>query len=185
MKLPANIKETKRLKKERRKRVSDSTEATLVVVAMSVYYIGTGPRTSALVIQCKTANQLIVDEYQVKRWTLRIMRKRLTQGEAYFFSRHVLLNRRRLDARSAARDPRPSLTHDAPEECVDGAGLAIDASRGVVAKRVEVDASSGHYFSFFLPFSCPCIGRRLCERVGWCKLQKNVDSFLSCLGATG
>lgn len=85
-----------------------------------------------------------------------------------FFSRHVLLNGRRLDARSAARDPRPSLTHNAPEECVDGGGLGIDASRGVITIRVEVDASSSHCFFFYL--TCSCIGRRLYDRVGGCKL---------------
>jgi hypothetical protein len=63
------------------------------------------------------------------------------------FSRRLLLNRRRLDARPAARNPSPSLAHDALEECVDGAGLSIDSSRDVVAIRVEVDASSSHFFS--------------------------------------
>lgn len=62
----------------------------------------------------------------------------------------MLLNRRCLDARSAARDPSPSLTHNAPEECVDCGGLAIDTSRDVVTIRVEVDASSSHCFFFFL-----------------------------------
>lgn len=56
----------------------------------------------------------------------------------------MLLNCRRLDARSAARDPSPRLAHDALEECVDGAGLAVDAARDVVTIRIEVDASSSH-----------------------------------------
>lgn len=87
------------------------------------------------------------------------------------FSRHLLLNCRRLDARPAPRDPSPSLTHDAPEECVDGAGLAIDASRGVVTIRVEVDASSSHYV-FFICLVLYSIGRRLYDSVDGVSGQK-------------
>lgn len=70
------------------------------------------------------------------------------------------LNRRRLDARSTARDPSLSLTHDALEECVDGTGLASDASRDVVTIGVEVDASSSHFFFLFVLYR-----HRLCESV--------------------
>lgn len=77
-----------------------------------------------------------------------------------FLLRCMLLNRRRLDAGSAARDPSLSLTHDALKECVDGTGLASDASRGVVTVRVEVDASSSHFSSCL-----SCIGT-VCAR-GW------------------